>query len=198
MALRQINLVPGDELEKFAQVRHLKFWFKCLVLVVALLGTVQGVQYRRISLLRSQLPLGRGINGINLQVNERLDDLAGLRKQVETIHTKQQSMATIVRSQVFYDIIASVAGCLNPDTWLDFFSTRRDEKDPDQLDLKCRGFALDHNALGHFLDRLSKTPGIHDLVLNDASHGTDRDSQAPNGSRVHFTLSCRMSRMADQ
>ena len=69
MALRQINLVPEDELEKIAQIRHLKFWFKCLVLVVALLGTVQGVQYRRISLLRSQLPLGRGINGINLHQN---------------------------------------------------------------------------------------------------------------------------------
>ena len=196
MALRQINLVPWDKLEKATQTRHLKFWFKALLLVLALLATAYGIQYRHLALLQSQLPMD---NGINLQARQKLDEFMGLRKQVEAIYNKQQAMAGIVRSQVFYDMIASVADCLNPDTWIVHFSTRRDQNDPKQLSLECRGVAADHHALGQFLERLSTAPGIHDLLLKDASAETaEKGSEIKNSGKVRFTLSCLISRIADQ
>nr|WP_320015235.1 hypothetical protein [uncultured Desulfobacter sp.] len=178
MAVREINLVPGDVLEKNIRSRHLWFWGKGLILLMVGLCFAWLVQYRIVDLQKKALPPQRFTGD---QVAASIKAISELQDRITAIQEKNRSLSRMARRQMV-DIIAEIAACMNDRTWLTRLSVERDREKKQISLLVCEGMSWDHRSLGRFLDRLAQAPGIEQVVLEDAGKPvaaglskTDRD-----------------------
>ena len=129
-------------------------------------------------------------------VSQELDKINDFHSRIAALQEKHQTLARIVKKQVFYDTIAVFAGCLNHETWIDQLSIKRDDDESDQFLLTCNGFSLNHNTLGLFLDRIAKVPRIKEVELNKSgTESQDTGLQPDFPQAVRFSISCVMTRM---
>lgn len=192
VAIRDINMLPLDVLEKSIQYRLFKFWGQWLVLVVfiVLVGCVGS--YRWIQQQKKNLPLAFDTKKA---VSLELDRINDFRNQIAALQEKHQTLTRIIRKQVFYDTIAVFAACLNRETWIDRLSITRDDHESEQFLLTCNGFSLNHQTLGLFLERIAKVPRIKQLELNESGTGKQDSGVRPDFPQaVRFTISCIMTR----
>nr|WP_320192933.1 hypothetical protein [uncultured Desulfobacter sp.] len=193
MAIRDINMLPLDVLEKSMQYRLFKFWAQWLVLVLVIVLACCAGSYRWIQLQKKALPLPLDTRQA---VSQELDKINDFHSRIAALQEKHQTLARIVKKQVFYDTIAVFAGCLNHETWIDQLSIKRDDDESDQFLLTCNGFSLNHNTLGLFLDRIAKVPRIKEVELNKSGTGSqDTGLQPDYPQAVRFSISCVMTRM---
>ena len=164
MAVREINLIPGDVLEKNVRSRHLRFWSKGLILLMVGLCFAWLVQYRIVDLRKKALPPQRFSGD---QVAAKIKAISELQDRITAIQEKNRSLSRMARRQMV-DIIAEIAACMNDRTWLIRLSVERDREKFQKSLLVCEGMSWDHHSLGRFLDRLAQAPGIDQVVLEDA------------------------------
>ena len=188
MALRDINLVPWDVLQKNTQWRHIRFWITCLVGLIFLLGVGYGAQYHRMEILKKQGP-SLGMAGRD-QVASTVAALSILQDQIQALQAKNQSLAILARGQLSFDIMGRFSNCLNDQTWITSLSIKQTSKLSDGAVLECQGVSWDHHSLGLFLNSLSNTPGIQQVVLGNA-HNTDTETSAATAVNTEFTGSVR-------
>lgn len=192
MAIRDINMLPLDVLEKSIQYRLFKFWAQWLGLVFFIVLACCIASYHWTELQKKDRPFPLDTQTISRE----LDKINDFRNRITALQEKHKTLARIVKKQVFYDTIAVFAGCLNHETWIDRFSIQRDDEESDQFLLTCNGFSLNHNTLGLFLDRIAKVPRIKQVELNESGSGSQDTGPQPDFPQaVRFSISCIMTRM---
>jgi hypothetical protein len=191
MAIRDINMIPWEDLERINRQRHVKFWIKlwALVLFISIIG--YGVQNLW---LRSNKLQTRDTGVTSDDITAKLNRVSQLQDQIQSQKSKQQTLARIVRRQVFYDNIAMFSNSLNESVWVESFTIKRDDEEKDQSILVCEGYSENHHALGLFLDQISIVPRITEVVLEQADSLDASDAGAKYPGMIKYKVSCMIMR----
>jgi Tfp pilus assembly protein PilN len=190
MALRDINLIPEEILERRRLIRHLLLWFGGLVAVAALVMAVNVHQSRLThggapnlqgALKDRAAALGRIVGDIRQEQKEL--DLAR-REQVQLVALSGQRRS-------YAPILAKLADVMNDQTWLQqlAFNTAKDRT----LHLGMTGFSHSHETLGTFIQRLSGEPLFRRVVLKSAQESEDKLS---GSAPVQFQIECDVAKEA--
>jgi Tfp pilus assembly protein PilN len=190
MALRDINLIPGEILERRSLIRHLLLWLGSLVVVAALIMAAHGYQNRMVS---GETQNRQGV---------RKDLAAVLSRTVGDIRKEQQALNLALREQAqlvalieqrrsYSSVLAKLADVMNDQTWLQqlAFNTAQDRT----LHLGLAGFSHSHETLGTFIQRLSAEPMFRLVVLKSAQESADKRSGA---APVQFQIECDIAKEA--
>lgn len=188
MALREINLIPGEILERRTFWRHLFLWSCGLLLVVLLVTATNGYWKRMVhgnpqarqaaikdqaaALARLVGEIGKGQQELNLARRERLQ------------------LASLIRQRRSYaSALATLSDGMNDRTWLMqlAFMTAQGRT----LHLNMTGFSDSHEHLGSFLQRLSGEPLFSRVVLKSAQESQER---ARGAAPVRFQIECDIAK----
>jgi Tfp pilus assembly protein PilN len=190
MALRDINLIPTEILDRRYLVRHLLLWLSSLVVVAALIMAAHGYQNRMVS--------GETQN----RQGAIKDQAAALTRTVGDIRKEQMALNLARREQVqlvalieqrrsYSSVLAKLADVMNDQTWLQqlAFNTAQDRT----LHLGLMGFSHSHETLGTFIQRLSGEPMFRLVVLKSAQESADKLS---GSAPVQFQIECDIAKEA--
>ena len=192
MALRQINMIPGNILARTALARHLWFWGKGLVFILLLFVMFYLTQASKFAL---QQKAQHSDASMKVMVENKIDQAGrkadDINKQMQDLALKTGLLATLTNQQLYYDILAVFANTFNDATWIDhLFIQRGNEKDTDRSNLMIDGFSLTHNTLGVFLESLSGNNRIQDVVLVYAKKQEQKALDLDVASLIQFKLTC--------
>lgn len=190
MALRDINLIPGEILERRSIIRHLFLWLTSLVVVAALMMAAQGYLNRMVygdaqNRQGAIKDLAAGITKIALDTGKEQQELNLARRE------QVQLVALIEQRRSFSSVLAKLADIMNDQTWLQqlAFNTALDRT----LQLELMGFSHTHEALGTFIQRLSGDPMFRLVVLKSAQESKDQRSKS---APVQFQIECNIAKEA--
>ncbi|MBU0465900.1 MAG: PilN domain-containing protein [Proteobacteria bacterium] len=192
MALRQINMIPGNILARTDLVRHLWFWGKGLVFILLLFVMFYLAQASRFALQQKAQHSDASMKVIvTNKIEQALKKADGINMQMQDLKLKAGLLATLTNQQLYYDILAVFAHAFNDATWIDHLSIQRgNEKDTDRSNLMVDGFSLTHNTLGAFLESLSGNNRIQDVVLVYAKKQEQKSPDLDVASLIQFKLTC--------
>ena len=183
MALRDVNLIAVDILERRYTLRHLVLWCGSLIAVAALTLGLYAYQTRihdaaKRELLNAADP-GVILTAMTSEMKKGQQELAVALKQRDQL----VAMSALQRSYAL--VMAKLAQIMNDQTWLQqlVLETGRDRV----TRLKLAGSSLSHDFLGDFMQRLSSDPLFGSVVLKSAQESEIRLS---GGSSVQFQIDC--------
>lgn len=206
MAIRPINMIPGNILAKTELYRHLWFWGKGFIFILLLFVMFYLAQASKFTL---QQKARYSDASIKVKVAGKIDkiqkDADNINALIQDLKLKSGLLATLTSRQQYYDILAVFAESFNDATWIDNLSITRGkendkEKDKDknkeqnkELDrsiLMVGGFSLTHNTLGTFLESLSANRRIQDVVLVYAKKLEMVSGDKDFSDIIEFKLTC--------
>jgi hypothetical protein len=194
MALRPINMIPGNILARTTLYRHLWFWGKGLVFILLLFVMFYLVQTSKFTL---QQKAQYSDASIKVKVANKIDktqkDADNINALIQDLKLKSGLLATLTNQQQYYDILAVFAQTFNDATWIDnLFIQKGENKDKDMSNLIVDGFSLTHNTLGTFLESLSTNHRIQDVVLVYAKKQEQEmtSSDMDSSNTIKFKLTC--------
>ena len=190
MAVRDINLIPGEILERRSLIRHLLLWLSILVVAAALIMAAHGYQ-NRMMYGEAQNPQGAG-KDLAAALTRIVGDIQKEQKELNLARREQvQLVALIGERRSYSSVLAKLADTMNDQTWLQqlAFNTAKDRT----LHLSLMGFSHSHEALGTFIQRLSGEPMFRLVVLKSAQESKDKlTGSAP----VQFQIECNIAKEA--
>jgi len=206
MALRPINMIPGNILARTALYRHLWFWGKGLIFILLLFVMFYLFQTSKFTL---QQKAQYSDASIKVKVANKIDktqkDADNINALIQDLKLKSGLLATLINQQQYYDILAVFAQSFNDATWIDNLSIQRGKekgkdkekdkdknKEMDSSNLMVDGFSLTHNTLGTFLESLSANHRIQDVVLVYAKklEQMSLDKNVDTSNVIKFKLTC--------
>ncbi|MBT7261137.1 MAG: hypothetical protein HN888_08475 [Desulfobacula sp.] len=198
MALRPINMIPGNILARTALYRHLWFWGKGLVFILLLFVMFYLVQTSKFTL---QQKAQYSDASIKVKVANKIDktqkDADNINALIQDLKLKSGLLATLTNQQQYYDILAVFAQSFNDATWIDNLFIQKgvnkdkgEDKDKDSSNLMVDGFSLTHNTLGTFLESLSANNRIQDVVLVYAKKLEEVSFDKDLSIVIKFKLTC--------
>jgi Tfp pilus assembly protein PilN len=190
MALRDINLIPGEILERRSVVRHLLLWVSGLVIVAVLVVAAQ-VYSNRIGFGDAHKRQGA--------VHERIASLARMvgeirreQKELDLVRRERLQLAALIEQRgSCSSVLAKLSDVMNDQTWLQqlAFNTAPDHT----VNLRLMGVSHTHEALGTFIQRLSGEPMFRKVVLKSAQETRDPLS---GSAPVQFQIECDLAKEA--
>ena len=190
MAVRDINLIPGEILERRSLIRHLLLWLSSLVVVAALIMATHGYQNRMVS-GETENRQGAG-KDLAAAFTSTLGNIQKEQKALDLARREQVHLFTLIEQRLSYSsVLAKLADVMNDQTWLQqlAFNTAQDRT----LHLGLIGFSHSHETLGTFIQRLSGEPMFRLVVLKSAQESADKLSGfAP----VQFQIECDIAKEA--
>jgi len=190
MAIRDINLIPGEILERRSLIRHLLLWLSILVVAAALIMAAHGYQ-NRMMYGEAQNPQGAG-KDLAAALTRIVGDIQKEQKELNLARREQvQLVALIGERRSYSSVLAKLADTMNDQTWLQqlAFNTAKDRT----LHLSLMGFSHSHEALGTFIQRLSGEPMFRLVVLKSAQESQDKLS---GSAPVQFQIECDIAKEA--
>ena len=198
MALRPINMIPGNILARTTLYRHLWFWGKGLVFILLLFVMFYLVQTSKFTL---QQKAQYSDASIMVKVANKIDkiqkDADNINALIQDLKLKSGLLATLTNQQQYYDILAVFAQSFNDATWIDNLFIQKgvnkdkgEDKDKDSSNLMVDGFSLTHNTLGTFLESLSANNRIQDVVLVYAKKLEEVSFDKDLSIVIKFKLTC--------
>ena len=192
MALRQINMIPGNILARTELIRHLWFWGKGLICIVLILVILFLVQTQWLSKQRNSY---HSDASTKILLPEKIDQTLRaadkINLQMQDLELKSGMLATLTKHQFFYDILAVLADSFNDGTWIDHLLIQRGkDKDTDMSSISVQGFSMTHNSLGAFLESLSDIERVKDVVLVYAKSQDQNSQDQDSSNAVEFKLTC--------
>lgn len=191
MALREINLVPDDILNRLHVRRHLFFWAGSLVVALTLVSGF--FMYQMHVALSLQRPHNR-IPETDAHLAAKIKEMKRLQGELEGLRARQEALATVTDSLSYSMILGRLARVINGQTWL----TRLDMdmgKKREGGELKLMGFSTGNEDLGDFLNRISGEPLFKDVVLKYAREARLASHDSPGGAPldlIHFSIECKI------
>lgn len=190
MALREINLIPGEILERRGLIRHLLCWLSGLVLVSAFMMALHGYQDR--------IVYGEGQSQQGQQKEPSADltrivgDIQKEQKELDLARREQLQLGALIEQRRPYSsILAKLSDLMNDQTWLQQLASNINQDGT--LHLSLLGFSHSHEALGRFIQRLSGEPTFRQVVLKSAQETKDRLS---GSASVQFQIECDIAKEA--
>ncbi|MHB8093097.1 MAG: PilN domain-containing protein [Syntrophales bacterium] len=190
MAVRDINLIPGEILERSSLIRHLLLWLSILVVVATLILAAHGYQNRRV--YGETLNRQSAIKDQAAALAKIVGDIRKEQKELDLARRVQgQLVALIEQRRLYSSLLAKLADIMNDKTWLQqlVFDTAQDRT----LHLSLMGFSHSPEALGTFIQRLSGEPMFRQVVLKSAQESQDKLSGA---ALVQFQIECDLAKEA--
>ncbi len=190
MAVRDINLIPEEILERRSLIRHLLLWLSSLVVVAALIMAAH-VYQNRIVYGETQNRQGAG-KDLATALTRTVGDIGKEQKALNlTLRERLQLGALIEHRRSYSSVLAKLADVMNDQTWLQqlAFNTAPDRT----LHLGLMGFSYSHETLGTFIQRLSGEPMFRLVVLKSAQESKD---QLSGSAPVQFQIECDIAKEA--
>jgi len=196
MAIKEINMIPPEILAAGLTIRHLRLWFKVLILVLLIFTAVYLVQYQWLLKLENhQFAKSSSDKEIPLKIAELSQAQEEMDAKLKDLLIKNKMLVAMAEGQVFYEILALLSNAFDESTWIDQLSIHRIEQTNISI-ITLNGFSLSHNTLGIFLKRLSSVPQINDVVLINAKKNEDTlDKGFVFSGTIGFKLSCSVAKV---
>jgi Tfp pilus assembly protein PilN len=190
MALRDINLIPGEILERRSLIRHLLLWAGSLVVVAALIMVTHGYQNR----MRSGETQNRqgAIKDLAAAFTRIVGDIRKEQNELNLARREQVQLAALIEQRRSYSsVLAKLSDVMNDETWLQqlAFHTAQDRT----VHLGLTGFSRSHDTLGIFIQRLSGEPMFRLVVLKSAQ---ESENQLSRSAAVQFQIDCDIAKEA--
>jgi len=190
MALRDINLIPGEILERRSLIRHLFLWLASLVVVIALILAARGYANRLVS---GDAQSRQGdIKALAAALTTRIGDIAKEQKALNLAHREQVQLAALMgQRRSFAPVLAQLADVMNDQTWLQqlAFHTTPDRT----VHLRLMGFSSSHETLGTFIQGLTGAPMFRQVVLKSSQ---EAKAQSSGPALVEFHIECDVAKEA--
>lgn len=190
MAVRDINLIPGEILERRSLIRHLLLWLSILVVAAALIMAARGYQNR---FVYGEAQNRQGaIKNQAAALARMVGDIQKEQKELNLARREQVQLVVLIEQRRSYSsVLAKLADVMNDQTWLQqlAFNTAQDRT----LHLSLMGFSHSHEALGTFIQRLSGEPMFRLVVLKSAQESADKLS---GSAPVQFQIECDIAKEA--
>lgn len=194
MALRDINLIPADILDRKAIRRHLTFWTLCLGIC---LSPVFGFYIYQTAAAAAQKQGPSNATDIDRQLTRQIAKITAIQAEIATLNQQLEDFKTVLKPAIFSKILHKLAGTMNGYTWLDSLQIHRDSGSGKTIRLQMKGYAGSNGALGDFLNRLSGDPETENVVLKYAKEGAGRNTPEATdrkfSSRIEFEIECTIS-----
>jgi Tfp pilus assembly protein PilN len=190
MAVRDINLIPEEILERRSLIRHLLLWLSSLVVAAALIMAAHGYQNRIVS-GETQNRQG-AIKDQAAALTRIVGDIRKEQKELNLARREQVQLVALIEQRRSYSpVLAKLADVMNDQTWLQqlAFNTAQDRT----LHLGLMGFSHSHESLGTFIQRLSGEPMFRLVVLKSAQESKD---QLSGSAPVQFQIECDIAKEA--
>jgi len=196
MAIRDINLLPGEMLYQRRLVRHVCFWTGCFALSVTLVFGIYLYQRRSITAKKHTL---MKLEAEHQQLVAKIEEIKQIQEELEKLAEKQAILSDITRNQPNSEVLLKLAEIMNEHTWLTQLVIERDtdseDRDNDRLKLKLRGFCHSNEDMGDFLIQLSTEPLFKGAVLNYAKEATEtrvKNEKRMAVSLIEFEIDCHV------
>jgi len=190
MALRDVNLIPAEILERRSLIRHLLLWLTSLVVVAALSMAVHGYQSR---MVYGETQNRQGaIKDRAAAIARLVGDIRKEQKELDLARREQTRLSALIEQRRSYSaVLAKLADIMHDETWLQqlSFTTAPDRT----VHVGLLGFSHSHEALGIFIQRLSGEPMFRLVVLKSAQELKD---QLSGSAPVQFQIECDIAKEA--
>ncbi len=185
MALRDINMIPGEILGSEILKRQLKSWGTIMVLVLMGLGVTGMGEHRW--LMHQSRAASHGLS-METRLKTVIQEIHGVQETLETIRIRNKTLKTLGNRFHFYGVVQRISRPFDHLTWLEHLRIQDNKTAPDRAQVELEGFSMTHASLGNFINRLSAEPGVREIVLAHANqnHGTE-------SGPLKFKLSCTVS-----
>ncbi len=183
MALRDINLIAPDVLERRFLLRHLLLWGGGLAAVLVLLAALYGYTNRMMRAAADHLPGGSGLQATMAAASV---EISKEKQELSLVLREQEQLGALMGSrQPYSTVIARLAEFMNSQTWLKQLDLERDKNHIAHL--KLQGMSLSQEHLGNFIQRLSGNPLFRSVILKYTQVSEARTAGA---SSVEFLIEC--------
>jgi Tfp pilus assembly protein PilN len=190
MALRDINLIPSNILDRKVIRRHLVLWSVCLGV---LLTPVFGFFVYKTGVASAQKRATLYIADINKRLNLQTARIKQIQQELNSLEKQEADLKTVLKPAVYSEILYKLMGTMNGLTWLQTLKIHRQSDPAESVQLRVVGYAASNGALGNFLNRLSSDPELDSAVLKYAKESPVQNSTttetAPH-SRIEFEIEC--------
>jgi len=195
MALRDINLVPAQDMEKRRLLRHLLFWSGCLIGALILISCLYLLQVYTIQIQKRSLAQ-RG--DISLPLNSKMENIRLLQADQEKLNQQKAVMDTITNKHQSYSLVLfKLSHIMNENTWLSQLAIDGGKEKESAARLILSGYSLSNENLGDFINRLSQDTMFKTVVLKHAAEGakgntTNKMNRPAN--LIQFQIECSLSK----
>lgn len=188
MALREVNLIPGEILERRGLVRHLLLWVCALLLLVVLILAANAYQMRTVA---GKTETRQGTIKARAAALERMvGDIQKGQKELNLAHREQVQLAALIEQRRSYSsVLARLADAINDQTWLQQLALGAAQDQA--LHLSMTGFTHSHEHLGTFMLRLSGDPMFMRVVLKSAQEAKEGPAKS---NPVQFQIDCDIAK----
>jgi Tfp pilus assembly protein PilN len=182
MALREINLIPDEWLNRKRAGRHLLVWAS--VLAVGVAGVAAGHLAYSARVLSRTRP-SASVEQMNQTLRDRLAAVEAVRQELDGMLAVRRVAQAVPYSTTLW----RVADTLNARTWLRELVAEGSSRSGSRLTLT--GYSGSNADLGLFLNRLSTDPGFQQVRLRSSREGQVMRLSPNEDARVmEFRIEC--------
>ena len=192
MALREINLIPGDILNRRLLQRHLSFWTGCLALSLTL---VFGFFFYQKHVVLTEKRAFVNLQDTHTHLGLRIQEIKRIQEELEKLDQQQSVLRTIIRGPICSRVLWRLADIMNDSTWLTLLTSDDNREIEKGASLKLRGFSFSNEELGNFLNRLTAESMFKAVLLKYAQEAilAQPDRNAGEAVKVvKFEIECEL------
>jgi Tfp pilus assembly protein PilN len=185
MALRDINLIAADIMDRRYLLRHLVLWSSGLVAVAILMVGIHHYQTRIHEAAKQDLAAG-----INLRaaLARMVDESKKEERELTVALGERGQFGSLTdKFRPYSAVIATLAEIMNSETWLQQLALETDRERT--VHVRLMGFSGSHEALGDFMQRISRETLFTSVVLKIAQESEAR----VEGGQVQFQIECTVA-----
>jgi len=194
MALREINLVPGDILARRHLLRHLGIWAGCLIIP---LGLILGFHVHQ-----TKEALAEKVDPLTLKqarrvLGSKIEKIKRLQEELDGFHQQESDFKAVTNNLAYSRILTKLVGMMNGDTWLTLLAIESPKDTGGDLRVQLTGFASRNEELGNLLSQLSSEPIFKDVLLKQAKESVTAQSNGDAGRParlIQFQIQCKVSK----
>jgi len=193
MALREINLVPAEILDRLHFFRHLYLWAGLLIISLCL---IFGFHLYQTRVILAKKRAATGLTDIRTNLNSRIEEIKRIQENLENIHQRKSVLLIITGNKPFSKILVKLADILNEYTWLTQLAISGGKRG--DTSLKLTGFSFSNEELGDFLNQVSREVEFKSVVLKYARETQMTLPEQMGGEPVkviQFQIDCKISRV---
>lgn len=195
MALRELNLIPGEVLARRDLVRHLCFWTGCLFILLSL---TWGFYFSQTHLLLPGKRAVTTLTDMRTHLGTKFEEIRRIREELDRLSKHQAVLEPMTNYEPYFQICAKLADTMNESTWLTQLVIASGKEEAIEASLILTGFSYSNDKLGNFLDQLSSSHLFKSVVLKHASETELR--QMNHGDRraiklIEFQIECNIPKV---
>ena len=194
MALRELNLIPGEVLARRDLLRHLCFWAGFLVILFTL---TWGFYFSGTHLFLPRKGAVTTLTDMRTYLGTKFEEIRRIREELDRLSKHQSVLEPMTNYEPYFQICAKLADTLNESTWLTQLVIDSGREEAIEASLILAGFSYSNDKLGNFLDQLSSSNLFKAVVLK---HATETELRQRNHvdrraiKLIEFQIECNISK----